>query len=129
MGIFEDNIRDKMLSEELNREDCDEENENNLFCLLKRIPAMEVDNIKELTEKEFRPVSKQSKRRSVSSKFSKRDYYVCKCTMCSERMEKVLVRFYNTIIQNNHFSSRRLEVVDTMIEKGKGNKINKLGGM
>ena len=46
--------------------------------------------------------------------------------MNCERMVKVLVRFYNVIMKHNHFPSRWLCVPCVMIEKGKGNKINKL---
>ena len=41
-------------------------------------------------------------------------------------MVKVLVRFYNAMIKHYYFSSRWLDVLDVMVEKGKGNKINKL---
>ena len=41
-------------------------------------------------------------------------------------MAKVLVRFYNIIKKRNHFPSRWLDALDMMIEKGKGNKTNKL---
>ena len=41
-------------------------------------------------------------------------------------MIKILVRFYDVIIKHNHFLSRRLDVLDAMMQKEKGNKINKL---
>ena len=44
----------------------------------------------------------------------------------SDRMVKVLVKFYNITIKHNHFINRWLNILDVMIEKGKGNKINKL---
>lgn len=44
----------------------------------------------------------------------------------SDRMVKVLFEFYNVIIKHNHFLTIWLDVLDVMIEKGKGNKINKL---
>ena len=46
--------------------------------------------------------------------------------MKSHRIMKVLVTFFNVIIKHNHFLNRWLDVLDVMIEKGKGNKINKL---
>ena len=58
--------------------------------------------------------------------FSKRDYSVCERTTHSDRMVKVLVTFYNVIIKHNHFLTRWLVVLDVIIEKGNGNKINKL---
>ena len=125
-NIVDDDVRDKILSGELNREDCNEENAYKFLSLLKRKSATQVDNMKELTDVEFRTVVQQSQRRSTSSIFSKRDYSVHKCAMHCERMVKVLVRFYNTMIKHNHFPSRWLNVLDVMIEKGKGNKVNKL---
>ena len=58
--------------------------------------------------------------------FSKRDYSVCKCAIKSDRMVKMLVKFYNAIMKHDHFLNRQLDVLDVMIEKGKENKINKL---
>ena len=45
-----DNFRDKMLTGEINREDCDEKNVCKCLTLLKRTTATQVDNAKELTE-------------------------------------------------------------------------------
>ena len=124
--IIENNIRVKISSGELNREDYDDKKLHGFLYMLKRRPATKVNNMKELAEEDFRTLSKQSKRRSASSIFSKRDYSVCKCAMCCERTVKVLLRFYNVMIKHNHFPSRYLDMLDVMIEKGKGNKINKL---
>ena len=49
--------------------------------------------------------------------------------MHCERMVKVLVRVYNAIIKYNHFPFKWLDVLDVMIEKVKGNRINKLRDM
>ena len=57
--------------------------------------------------------------------FSKIDYSTHKCVMNCECMKKI-VRFYNVILKHNQFTSRRLDVLDAMIEKGKGIKTNKL---
>ena len=65
-NIIEDNIRDKILSGELNREDCDEESVCKFLSLVKRRTATQIDNKKELTEEEFITVVKQSKPRSTS---------------------------------------------------------------
>ena len=46
--------------------------------------------------------------------------------MNCERILKLLVRNYNVITKHNHFSSRWLDVLGTMIEKGKGNRTKKL---
>ena len=46
--------------------------------------------------------------------------------MCCEIIIKNLARFFNAIIKHNQIPARWLDVLDAMIEKGKGNKINKL---
>ena len=45
-----DDVRDKNLSGELNREDCDEANVHVFLCLLKRISETQIDTMKELIE-------------------------------------------------------------------------------
>ena len=40
-------------------------------------------------------------------------------------MENVLARFHNAMIKHNHIPSRGLNVLDVMIDKGKGNKTKK----
>ena len=59
----------------------------------------------------------------MSSTFSKRDYSVHNYAIYCERMVDVLVRFYNAMLKYNHFPSRWLNVLDVMIEKGKGKRI------
>ena len=74
----------------------------------------------------FELVVKEAKRKSTSSIFSKRGYSVCKCVLKSVRMVKVLVKFYNVIIKHKHYPARWLDMLDTMIEKGKGSLVSKL---
>ena len=50
-NIIDDNFSDKMLSGEVNREDCDEENLCKFLYLLKSSTLTQVDNTKKLTEK------------------------------------------------------------------------------
>ena len=92
------------------------------LCLFKRRAASKVDARYEVIEEEFRVVTKQSKRRNTSSIFSKRDYYGHECATYFEGMVKVLVRFCNLLIKNNHFPLRWLDVSDEMMEKGNGIK-------
>ena len=73
-SLTNDNVRDKMLRGDLNRDDCAENCVRKFLCLVKRRVTTQIDNSKEVTEKEFRKLVKQSKRRSTYSMFSKRDY-------------------------------------------------------
>ena len=41
-------------------------------------------------------------------------------------MEKVLVQLFYAMIKLNHFPCRWLDILDIVIEKGKGNRIRKL---
>ena len=76
------------------------------MSLLKRRTNEQMDQIKDMYEIEFRKVVQQSKRRSTSSIFSKRDYPVHECAMNSGSIVKVPVKCYNIIIKNNHFLTR-----------------------
>ena len=69
--MIDDNVIDKILSGELNREDCDEANFYKFLCLLKRRSEKQVDTMNDLIEEEFRITVKQSKRKSAFSTFSK----------------------------------------------------------
>ena len=84
------------------------------------------DRNAEISTGEFELVVKEAKRKSTSSIFSKRDYSVYKCVLKSVRMVKVLVKFYNVITKHKHYPARWLDVIDTMIEKGKGSLVSKL---
>ena len=70
-------IREKMLSGEPNREDCNEEKVCKFLCLLKRRLETQVKDTIEVREEIFRTVVKQSKRRSVSSTLTKIDFSMC----------------------------------------------------
>ena len=79
--MLKDATTEKILKVELNREFCDEESTCTFSCLLKRRQIMQLDEIKEVSEEEFRVVVNQSKRRSTPSTFSKIYYSVNKCAM------------------------------------------------
>ena len=57
--IIENNIRDKILSIELNIEDWDDDSVRKCLCMLKIMPATQVDNKKEMVKEEFRTVVKE----------------------------------------------------------------------
>ena len=127
--MLEDVTREKTSRGELKREDCDEENARKFLCLSKRRPIIQVIEVKQVSEEEFRVVVKISKRRSTSSTFSKIDFSTCKCAMNCELITKVLLISYDVMLKCNHFPSRQLDVLDAMIEKVKVNVINKLRNM
>ena len=54
------------------------------------------------------------------------DYSVCECALENDRVVEVLVKFYNIIIKCNNCPRRWLQVVDVMLEKGKGLRLKKL---
>ena len=51
---------------------------------------------------------------------------MCKCTLDSERMTDILFSYYNLLTKNGYFPKRWLDVLDVMIEKGKGMVLGKL---
>ena len=120
-------VREKILSGRLVEQECDN---NNAYEFLRwlAVPNQRRNNT------EFKPKSeeccirevKRSKTRSASSIFSKRTYVVYKCTLQSSRMTTILVTFYNTLFKQACYSERWLNVVETILEKGKGPIIGKL---
>ena len=69
---------------------------------------------------------KRAKKNSALSKFSNRNYGMCKCTIGSERIAKILIICHNIIIKNQYFLIRWVKTLDIMIEKGKGPMLGKL---
>ena len=69
---------------------------------------------------------------STISKIIKHKLYIFKVKLCiiqvlhSNIITSILVRFYNTIITRNYYPKRWLQVLDVMLEKGKGAVIRKL---
>ena len=51
---------------------------------------------------------------------------MCECALESSRMTKLLVKFYDSILKHEYHPNRWLDALDVMLEKGKGNTINKL---
>ena len=49
-----------------------------------------------------------------------------KCRLCSEKLTKLLVVYYNIIINKGFYLSRWLQVLDVMLKKGKGLVLDKL---
>jgi len=120
-----DYIREKILKGELDIDDCDYEDVHNSLRLLKNYDAINQE-WEEITISEWEKVVNKSKRKSTSSIFSNRTYSIYKCTLESNKLSKILVLLYNTVIRNKWYLKRWLQVLDIILEKGKGPVIRKL---
>ena len=54
-----------------------------------------------ITEEEWVKTVKKAKRKSASSVFSKRNYSMYKCALESDKIVKILVIFYNVVVQKD----------------------------
>lgn len=75
---------------------------------------------------EFIKVVKAAKRWSTSSIYSRRTYATYKCLIKSPTLTSLYVRFLNVVIKNKHILARWLDIVDVVLEKGKGPRVDKL---
>ena len=69
---------------------------------------------------------KRTKKKSVSSLFSKRTCVVYKLTVNNEEFMEVLMLFYNLVLQKGIVLERWRSAIDVKIEKGKGPILGKL---
>jgi hypothetical protein len=116
-----DYIRNKIINGTLERSECDDERVYKFLKLLKRSSSKQYNqNQREINIQDWIRVVKSSKRKSASSIFSKRTYAVYKCALGSDRMTSILVRFYNILVKNEYVLQRWLDILDTMLGKGKG---------
>ena len=118
-GLNEEEIRDKVLSRKLSRDDCDELEMFQFLSLLRINLNAKIDNIGCTRDKEWIKALRKEKRNSASSVFSKRNHAMHKCTLFSERVVNTLVKFYNLMLDHNHYPGRRLKVLGAIIEKEK----------
>jgi len=56
-----------------------------------------------IINEEWIKVVNQAKKRSISSIFLKRNYSIYKCAVGSEKMNYILIKFYNTIIKKVYY--------------------------
>jgi len=125
--LGEEKVRDRILKGDLTREECDHENIFEFLKLLKQTSRIRRNrNNDEITAEQWIKVVKQSKRKSASSIFSRRNYAVYKCALTSERMTKVLVTYYNIILKHTYYPKRWEKILDVMLNKGKGMILGKL---
>jgi len=126
-ALSEERVRDRILKGDLQRDECDYDNIYEFLKLLKQPPRIRRNRSnEEISEEQWKKVVKQSKRRSASSIFSRRNYAVYKCALTSDRMTRVLVTYYNIILRNRYYPQRWEKILDVMLNKGKGMILGKL---
>ena len=97
--LKEDKVKNRILKEQLRREDCNNEDMFEFLSLLEQPENWEQKNEFQLIlEEEWVGSMKRAKKRSASSIFSKRTYALYKYVLTSERMARLLIKFYNTLI-------------------------------
>ena len=125
MQLKIDQVRDKILEGRLRKEECDDERVFEFMKLLK-VPIGFRQHHKEILIADWEKVVKRSKKQSASSIFSKRIYANYKCALGCKRMTKILVTYYNILIEKGYYPRRWLKILDTILEKGKGMILGKL---
>ena len=123
--VNENKTRDAIMKGELNRDECDDEEVYQFLRLLKRPNRLTLDEEDFVQMNEWKQVARKAKKTQHIIYVSRRDHVVHKCALESERMVEVLVQFHNVIMKHNHHPKRWLKVVDVVIEKGKGHRIEK----
>ena len=122
-------IRDNILNGQLRHDHCENENACEFLKLLKILTGSTTQyqfrNQKVTREEWYKKVS-QAKKNSASSIFSKQTYSIYKCALGSKRMTDILVEFYNIILDKGYYPERWANIVDVMLEKGKGPQLDKL---
>ena len=126
--LHKDEVRDKIVDGTLKRENVDNSDliEVLNFLMSKKQNHKCTKEFNGLIEVDWRKVVKQCKRKSVSSVFSKRKHVVYKIVAQNERFMNVLILFYNLVIQKGIVLERWRNVLDVMLEKGKGPILGKM---
>ena len=100
-------MRNKILQGDLK---WDEYNDNKVYKFLSILKRQNQTNItyqySQITKEEWISVVKKSKKKSLSSIFSKRNYSIYKCTIDNERFTNLLLQYYNTIIKLGYYPKR-----------------------
>jgi len=126
-NLRHDEIRDKVLKGELQKSECDYEEVYEFLRLLKKdLYESNFRTNEEISENEWKKVVNKAKRKSASSVFSNRTYSIYKCALDSDEMTKILIKFCNTVMQQEIYPKRWLKVLDIILEKGKGPFLGKL---
>ena len=124
--LEQDGMRNKILSGDLDIEDCSFDDVYKFLQLLANPIQYDAEQHRAITVDEWIAVVKKAKRQSTSSIFSNRTYSVYKCALENDIMTSILVKFYNTLIKHRIYLKRWLKILDIILEKGKGPIIGKL---
>ena len=122
-------VKDDMLNKRLSRDECDNTKVWEFLSLLAVSDDRrreEITHEAEITEVEWEREVALAKKSSASSIFSNRTYTVCKCALPCKRLTATLVSFYNMLLKHMRYVKRWLNIVDMMLEKGKGPTLGKL---
>ena len=83
-------------------------------------------NFEPISLAELTRVVKASKKISTSSIKLKRTHAVFKYALHCTKFTEMLLHFYNTIITKEYYLNRWTNIIEVMLEKGKGPIINKI---
>ena len=127
-ALNQNEIRDKILKGTITK---DEVNDKDVYDFLR---LLALPNGQEITTKKFDPITledwkyvvKKSKRKSVSSVFSRRTYVVYKLVNDNDEFLEVLLLFYNLALKKGIILKRWQDILDIILEKGKGPLLGKL---
>ena len=127
--LHNNEIRDRILNGQLRADECDSQKVWSFLKLLE-VPTTLREQVPSqgqyITKEQWIDKVKKAKKQSASSIFSNRTYATYKCALSSEKMTEILVEFYNIIIEVGYYPKRWQNIVDIMLEKGKGPKLGKL---
>ena len=124
--LSEAKIQQSIVQGNLPASECDDPAVHELLLLLRADLSVLQEQRKPITENELIQVVKKAKKKSSSSIFSRRTYAVYKCMIKSPYLVTLYVEFLNLVIQNSHVLKRWIDVVDIVLEKGKGPRLDKL---
>ena len=127
INLHKNSVRDKILRGELIREDVNNENVHEFLSLLVlEKKEIKTKNFDPMTLEGLKSVVKKVKKRSMSSVFSKRTYVVHKMVIDNDEFLEILTLFYNLVIINGIVLDRWRNIIDTILDKGKGPLLSKL---
>ena len=92
----------------LQREECDDQDVYEFLTILKKERGHQQgsNSMAPITEEEWTQTVKKAKRKSASSIFSKRTYGLYKYALESNNMTKILVLFYNAVLQKGYYLNK-----------------------
>ena len=126
--IHKSEIRYKVLNGTLERDEVDN---SDLYDFLQLLKSKDYQNkytkeFNEITIEDWRAVVAKCKSKSMLSVFSKCTYMVYKIIARNNRFMYVLLLFYNLVLKKRIVLNRWRNILDVILEKGKGLVLGKL---